>query len=142
MPDRYDLQRFVDAQAPVYERVQSELTAGRKHGHWMWFIFPQIEGLGYSNTARKYAISNIAEAQAYLQHRLLGRRLIECTELVTAVQGNSINAILGSPDDMKFRSSMTLFAHAAEDNQVFRDALEKYYGGQEDPLTVEKLSSG
>ncbi len=142
MPDRYDLQRFVDAQAPIYERVRSELRAGRKRSHWMSFIFPQIEGLGYSITARKYAISDIAEAQAYLQHPVLGPRLRECTELVTAVQGRSIDEILGSPDDMKFKSSMTLFAHATEENQVFKDALEKYYGGEEDPLTVAKLSSG
>jgi len=139
MPDPYALQRFVDAQAPIYERVQSELRAGRKRSHWMWFIFPQIEGLGYSFTARKYAISNIAEAQAYLHHPLLGPRLRECTELVTAVQGKSINEILGSPDDMKFKSSMTLFALATEDNQVFKGALEKYYGGAEDQATVEKL---
>jgi uncharacterized protein (DUF1810 family) len=142
MPDSYDLKRFIEAQAPVYERVQCELKAGRKRSHWMWFIFPQIEGLGYSNTARKYAIANIAEAQAYLQHPVLGLRLRECTETVTAVQGRSINEIFGSPDDMKFKSSMTLFAHATEENQLFKDALEKYYGGEEDSLTVEKLSSG
>lgn len=139
MTDPFDLQRFVDAQNPVYERVVSELTAGRKRSHWMWFIFPQIQGLGFSFTAQKYAISGIDEAKAYLAHPLLGPRLRQCAALVNAVQGRSIDAILGSPDDLKFRSSMTLFAHATEDNKVFSDALEKYYAGKKDPVTLEKL---
>lgn len=141
MSDPHNLNRFIDAQKSVYERVVSELKAGRKRSHWMWFVFPQIEGLGYSFTAQKYAISGIDEAQAYIAHPVLGPRLRECTALVNAVQGKSINEILGSPDDMKLRSSMTLFAHATADNKVFRDALEKYYGGEDDRLTVEKLKA-
>ncbi len=139
MTDPFNLQRFVDAQESVYEQVLSELKAGRKRSHWMWFIFPQIRGLGYSFTAQKYAISGIEEAKAYFAHPLLGPRLIECTDLVNAIQNRSINEILGSPDDLKFRSSMTLFAHATEGSKVFRDALEKYYGGKEDPVTMEML---
>ena len=137
--DPHDLQRFVDAQEPVFEQVCSELRAGRKREHWIWFIFPQIQGLGYSFTSRRFAIRSRAEAQAYLTHPILGPRLRECTRLVTAVEGRSIQEILGSPDDMKFRSSMTLFAHATTDNQVFLDALKKYFGSQFDPLTLERL---
>lgn len=140
MADPYNLQRFVDAQKSVHERVVSELKGGRKRSHWIWFIFPQIQGLGYSLASRTYAISCVEEAQAYLAHPSLGPRLRECTGLVNAVQGNSINEILGSPDDMKFSSSMTLFAHATTDNKEFRDALEKYFRGEEDRLTLEKLA--
>ena len=139
MTDRYNLQRFVDAQAPVYEQVRRELQAGTKTSHWMWFIFPQIEGLGSSPMAKKFAIASLEEAGAYLGHPVLGPRLRECSRLVTAVQARSIGQILGYPDDMKFCSSMTLFAHATADNKVFMDALEKYFGGEFDKLTLERL---
>ncbi len=137
--DRHNLQRFVDAQSPVFEEVCLELQEGRKKGHWMWFIFPQIEGLGYSPLARKFAISSRAEAEAYLNHPILGPRLRQCTRLITRVEGRSIDQILGDPDDRKFHSSMTLFANATSDDQVFRDALHKYFGGDLDRLTVERL---
>jgi uncharacterized protein (DUF1810 family) len=137
--DTYDLQRFVNAQAPVIEEVCAELRAGRKRSHWMWFVFPQIAGLGNSSMAQRYAISGRAEAAAYLQHPVLGPRLRECTRLLNEVQGRDIEDILGGIDAMKFRSSMTLFAQAADDNQVFMDALEKYYGGRLDELTLAKM---
>lgn len=133
------LDRFVDAQQPVIERVLAELRAGRKASHWMWFVFPQIQGLGHSATARRFAIQSFAEAEAYLRHPVLGPRLRECTRLVNEVEGRGIEDIFGYPDHLKFRSSMTLFAHATEDSQMFREALRKYFGGQEDPLTVERL---
>ncbi|MGA7238138.1 MAG: DUF1810 domain-containing protein [Bryobacteraceae bacterium] len=139
MQKGYDLERFVEAQAACYEQVTSELRAGRKRSHWMWFIFPQIAGLGHSEMARRYAISSLAEAVAYLEHPALGPRLRECTRLMVDVKGRSIDQILGYPDDLKFRSSMTLFARAGADEQVFREALGKYFGGEEDPLTVERL---
>jgi uncharacterized protein (DUF1810 family) len=137
--DPYDVQRFVDAQASTYERARAELLRGRKTSHWMWFIFPQIRGLGSSHTAEKYAISSIEEARAYLAHPVLGARLRECTRIVNEIDGTGLEEIFGSPDDLKFRSSMTLFAHAAPDDAVFRDALEKYCNSAEDPLTVERL---
>lgn len=137
--DPHDLQRFIDAQSPVYAQVCSELRAGRKTGHWMWFIFPQIAGLGYSALARKFAIASVDEAAAYLAHPILGPRLRECTQLVNAVEGRSIGAILGSPDDMKFRSCMTLFARAHPGEQIFEEALRKYFDGAPDQLTLERL---
>ncbi|MFZ0228156.1 MAG: DUF1810 domain-containing protein [Mycobacterium sp.] len=137
--DPFDLQRFVDAQARVYPDVLEELRAGRKRSHWIWFIFPQVDGLGSSPTAARYAISSIDEARAYLRHDVLGPRLHECTRLVNAVQGRSIGEIFGSPDDMKVRSSMTLFARATPDNEDFVELLARYYGGEEDPLTRERL---
>jgi uncharacterized protein (DUF1810 family) len=137
--DRFNLQRFVDAQERVYPTVLDELREGRKRSHWIWFIFPQIAGLGSSPTAAKYAISSLDEARAYVRHALLGARLHECAQLVNAVHGRSIGAIFGSPDDMKVRSSMTLFAHATDDNQDFVQLLERYYDGEEDPLTVARL---
>lgn len=139
MSDPFDLQRFVDAQAPVYPRVEAELRAGRKQSHWMWFIFPQIEGLGFSVMAQRYAIRSRAEAEAYLSHPVLGPRLRDCTRLVNAVSGMDIHSILGSPDDMKFKSSMTLFARAASDNADFLAALDKYYEGEFDPATIARL---
>ena len=139
MNDPYGLQRFVDAQNPVYDKVCSELRDGRKKSHWMWFIFPQIEGLGSSELARRFAISSLAEAAAYLQHPVLGPRLAECTKLVNHVEGRTIEQIFGYPDDLKFRSSMTLFAHATPDNRVFLDALQKYSKGEFDPATMERL---
>ncbi|MDZ4367719.1 MAG: DUF1810 domain-containing protein [Afipia sp.] len=139
MSDIHDLQRFVAAQAPVYPRVMTELRAGRKQSHWMWFIFPQIEGLGFSAMAQRYAIGSRAEAMAYLDHPVLGPRLRECTRLVNAVDGKDIYAILDSPDDMKFKSSMTLFARVAADNADFVAALHKYYNGEFDPATLARL---
>jgi uncharacterized protein (DUF1810 family) len=133
--DPFDLQRFIDAQNPVYEQVCAELKDGRKRSHWMWFIFPQIEGLGASFMSKKFTIASLAEAEAYLHHPVLGPRLRECTRLVTAVAGLPIEQILGYPDDVKFRSSMTLFAHATSDNQDYIDALKKYFGGEFDALT-------
>ena len=139
MDDPYNLQRFVAAQAPVFEQVCTELRAGSKQTHWMWFIFPQIAGLGRSATARRFAISSPEEAGAYLQHPLLGARLRECARLVNRIDGRSISAIFGYPDDLKFHSSMTLFARVASDNAVFEEALGKYFGGQGDPATLGKL---
>lgn len=139
MNDDFDLERFMAAQAPVYPRVVSELRAGRKQSHWMWFIFPQIEGLGHSAMAQKYAVRSRAEAVAYLEHPVLGPRLRECTRLVNTVVGKDIHAILGSPDDMKFKSSMTLFANVTPDNTDFVTALQKYYDGEFDEATIERL---
>jgi uncharacterized protein (DUF1810 family) len=133
------MKRFLDAQAPVYDQVCNELRQGRKQSHWMWFIFPQIAGLGRSETARFYAIRSLDEAVEYLQHPILGARLLECTRLVTQITGKSIHEILGSPDDMKFRSCMTLFEQAATDKQPFAEALEKYFNGERDALTLEQL---
>jgi uncharacterized protein (DUF1810 family) len=137
--DPYHLQRFVDAQASVYKQVLAELRRGQKQSHWMWFVFPQIEGLGASPMARKFAIASRAEAEAYLNHPILGPRLRECTRLVTAIPNRSIDIILGSPDDLKFRSSMTLFASVAADNKDFVDALDRFYGGDMDSATLERL---
>ena len=137
--DPFDLQRFVAAQAPVYERVQAELRNGRKHSHWMWFIFPQIAGLGHSAMAQRYAISSLAEAEAYLRHPVLGARLRECTRLVVAVDGKSAHEILGSPDDMKFHSCMTLFTRVAREEEMFNAALEKYFDGRDDALTLARI---
>jgi len=137
--DPYDLQRFVTAQARVYERVRAELREGEKQSHWMWFIFPQVAGLGSSEMARRYAISSLEEARAYLAHAVLGPRLEECTRLVNAVQGRTLEHIFHQPDSMKFRSSMTLFAQAAPDRTMFREALEKYCDGAFDPKTLQQL---
>ncbi len=139
MSDPYDLQRFVDAQNPVYDRACAELRDGRKKSHWMWFVFPQIEGLGSSPQARKFAVASLTEAAAYLEHPILGPRLTECTRLVNLVEGHAIEQIFGYPDYLKFRSSMTLFAHAASDNRVFIDALQKYFSGEFDPPTLARL---
>jgi uncharacterized protein (DUF1810 family) len=125
--DPFDLQRFVDAQNPVYEQVCAELRSGLKTGHWIWFIFPQLRGLGRSYMAVKYGISSQQEAEAYLKHPVLGPRLKECTRLVNLVEGRSIDEIFGGIDTLKFRSSMTLFASAAPDKQIFKDALDKYF---------------
>ena len=136
--DRFDLQRFLDAQDPVYETVLAELRAGRKRSHWMWFVFPQLRGLGSSPTAVHYGIDSRAEAQAYLAEPVLGGRLRECTGLVLAVDGRSAGEIFGSPDDLKLRSSMTLFARAAGDPALFQSVLDRYYDGP-DPLTLKLL---
>src|SRR4051812_11463806 len=134
-----NLQRFVDAQAHVYPAVVEELRAGRKRGHWMWFVFPQIRGLGSSSMAEAYAIDSRDEARAYAGHPILGRRLRECTQLVLDATGRTITEIFGSPDDLKFRSSMTLFATSAADPAVFQAALVMYYAGAGDPVTLEML---
>jgi uncharacterized protein (DUF1810 family) len=139
--DPYNLDRFVNAQNPVYDQVCSELRNGRKTSHWMWFIFPQIRGLGSSEVSIKYSISSLEEARAYLAHAILGPRLRECTRLVNRIESLSAEDIFGSTDAMKFRSSITLFANATADNQVFMDALQKYFGGKFDPLTMERLKS-
>lgn len=140
MTDPFDLNRFVQAQNPVFGAVQAELSRGRKQTHWMWFVFPQVAGLGFSAMSQRYAIGSRAEAEAYLAHPVLGPRLIECTRLVLAVDGRTINAILGAPDDSKFRSSMTLFG-AVSDEAVFDDALAKYFAGERDGATLEILAS-
>ncbi|MBY0297014.1 MAG: DUF1810 domain-containing protein [Methylobacterium sp.] len=139
MDDPYDLARFVAAQEGTYERALGELTAGHKQSHWMWFIFPQIAGLGFSAMAQRYAIGGLPEARAYLNHPVLGERLKACTAAVNALSGRTARAVFGTPDDMKFRSSMTLFAHADPAEPAFRAALETYFGGQEDPRTREAL---
>src|SRR5579863_10309707 len=139
LSDPFNLQRFVNAQNPVYEGVCVELRGGRKEGHWIWFIFPQMRGLGSSAMANAFGIASRTEAEAYLKHAVLGPRLRECTRLVNLVEGRSIERIFGYPDDLKFRSSMTLFVSVAADKQVFEDALRKYFGGEMDPLTLEKL---
>ena len=140
MSDPHNLQRFIDAQGPVYAQVCSELRSGRKRSHWMWFVFPQIQGLGNSPTARFYAIVSRAEAEAYARHPVLGPRLAECTQLVLDVAGRSAHEIFGSPDDLKFRSCMTLFADAAPDTALFRTALQKYFNGEPDRRTIEVLA--
>lgn len=137
--DAFDLERFVAAQAPVYARVLDELHQGRKQSHWMWFVFPQLAGLGSSPMAQRYAITSAAEASAYLLHPVLGPRLRECTRLVNAIEGRDIHAIFGSSDDMKFRSSMTLFSAATTDNAEFLTALDKYFGGARDTATLARL---
>ncbi|HUI80747.1 MAG TPA: DUF1810 domain-containing protein [Bryobacteraceae bacterium] len=139
MHDPYHLQRFLDAQDTVVDQVRSELRLGRKSGHWMWFIFPQIRGLGHSHLANLYAITSREEAAAYLEHPILGPRLRECTQLVNQVEGRSIEQIFGYPDYLKFRSSMTLFAHAGAENDVFTHAIGKYFAGEYDRLTIERL---
>jgi uncharacterized protein (DUF1810 family) len=139
MHDPFDLQRFVDAQADVYEDVHDELHAGRKTSHWMWFVFPQLRGLGHSPMAQHYGIASLDEARAYLAHPVLGERLRECTRLVLGVDGRNARAIFGSPDDFKFRSCMTLFGFAAPDEDVFAQALDRHFGGEPDPRTLELL---
>ena len=142
--DHYNLQRFLDAQASVYGQVCEELRAGRKQSHWIWFIFPQMRGLGRSELADYYGISSRQEAEAYLGHPVLGARLRECTRLVNEVEGRTMDQIFGYPDNLKFRSSMTLFAAAASENQIlvdplFNDALQKYFAGKADPATLALL---
>ncbi len=138
MKEQSAFQRFVDAQNPIYAQVCAELRAGKKRSHWMWFIFPQIQGLGYSAMAQRYAIASIAEAKGYLAHPLLGARLRECTALVNRVEGKSIEDVFGYPDDLKFHSSMTLFAEVDEPGSVFGQALEKYFAGERDAATLER----
>jgi uncharacterized protein (DUF1810 family) len=137
--DPFHLERFVEAQSGVYEQACDELGEGRKRTHWMWFIFPQIRGLGSSPMANYYGITSLREAEAYLSHRTLGPRLRNCTRLVLDVQGRSVEEIFGYPDDLKFRSCMTLFWRATTDNQVFDEALQKYFAGVPDQATLDRL---
>ncbi|AXC14473.1 NTP pyrophosphohydrolase [Acidisarcina polymorpha] len=142
--DTFNLQRFIDAQQSTYEQARSELKAGQKRSHWMWYIFPQIAGLGFSSTAARYAISGLQEAAAYLAHPVLGPRLRECTAIVNGIQNRSIEDIFGYPDHLKFRSSVTLFQQAQTQRReaqqdVFSDALAKYFQGQPDRATLELL---
>jgi uncharacterized protein (DUF1810 family) len=137
--DPYHLQRFIDAQNPVYEQACTELRSGRKESHWMWFIFPQLRGLGSSPTATTFGISSREEAEAYLAHPVLGSRLRDCAILVNEVEGRSAEQIFGYPDVLKFRSSMTLFASITPDNQLFTRALQKYFDGEPDRRTLEQL---
>jgi len=136
MKDAFDLQRFLEAQAGVYVYACAELRAGRKKSHWMWFVFPQIRGLGSSPMAMRYAISGMEEARAYLGHVVLGPRLRECAGIVVGAQGRTVEEIFGYPDDLKFHSCMTLFARAEEGGGVFREAIERYFGGEMDRGTV------
>ena len=140
-PDRdpYNLERFASAQQAIYPQVVSELRAGYKTSHWMWFVFPQIRGLGRSPISLEYAISSRQEAAAYLQHPILGPRLKECTRLILALEGQSAEDIFGSPDDMKFRSSMTLFAQVSPDDDIFARALQQYFHGVPDQLTLDRV---
>ena len=140
--DPYDLGRFVAAQEPVYDNVVEELRRGHKTSHWIWFIFPQIAGLGHSWMAERYAITSLAEARAYLAHPILGDRLRECAGLVLAIGGNTAEEILGPIDAMKLRSSMTLFHRAAPDDPVFAQVLDRFFAGVLDELTDERLSRG
>lgn len=137
--DPYNLQRFVQAQNSVFDQVLRELRSGVKTGHWMWFIFPQIKGLGHSPVSMEFAISSRDEARAYLQHPVLGPRLKECTRLVLVVEGRAVDDIFGSSDDLKFRSSMTLFAQVSPEDDIFVRALEKYFAGVPDRLTLNRL---
>lgn len=135
----YDLDRFVKAQDPVIATVLRELRDGRKETHWMWFVFPQLRGLGRSPMAQRYGIDSLEEARAYLGHAVLGPRLLECVEAVLGVTGRTLHEIFGSPDDVKFRSSMTLFALASGSNKPFREALVRYCDGQQDAATLDLL---
>jgi len=137
--DPHGLQRFVDAQAQTYEQALAELRGGHKRTHWMWFVFPQVAGLGRSGMAQRFAISGLAEARAYLSHPLLGRRLVECARALTALDTDDADAVFGSVDAMKLRSSMTLFAAAAPDEPVFREVLDHYFGGELDEATTNLL---
>lgn len=139
MSDPYDLNRFVEAQEGTYQHVLRELEGGRKRSHWMWYIFPQIAGLGFSAMAQRYAIGSLDEARAYLRHPDLRPRLRRCTDAVNDITGRSAYEIFGSPDDTKFRSSMTLFARADLNAAEFKAALAAYFGGAEDPRTLAEL---
>jgi uncharacterized protein (DUF1810 family) len=139
MSDPHHLQRFFDAQAPVFESVRAELRRGRKVSHWMWFIFPQIEGLGHSTMAQRYAITGIEEAAAFLSHSLLGPRLLECCRILHELHGRSAHGIFGSPDDWKLRSSLTLFSAVPDTDPIFDELLQQYFDGQRDPATLARL---
>jgi uncharacterized protein (DUF1810 family) len=140
--DPFDLNRFVQAQAPSYTTALTELSAGSKRSHWMWFVFPQIDGLGFSATTKLYSIKSLAEARAYLTHPVLGARLVECTRTVLSLKGRTALDIFGKPDDMKLQSSMTLFAAISTAESEFAAMLDKYYSGKRDPRTVELIKAG
>jgi uncharacterized protein (DUF1810 family) len=137
--DSFDLNRFITAQESIYDIALAELRSGRKRSHWMWYIFPQIDGLGQSSTTKHYSIKSLEEARQYLQHPVLGTRLIECAKAVLAVEGRSISEIFGYPDDMKLKSSMTLFAYVADPPSVFSQILDKYFHGERDAKTLQIL---
>ena len=137
--DLYDLHRFVQAQANAYERALSEVRQGRKRSHWMWYIFPQCDGLGFSQTSKRYAIKSVAEAQAYLSHPVLGPRLLECVEAALSVEGRSAYEIFGTPDDMKLQSCATLFAYVSPGGSVFDRLLDKFFQGEHDQKTLRLL---
>jgi uncharacterized protein (DUF1810 family) len=139
MAGSFNLQRFVDAQAPIYDQVRRELMVGRKQSHWMWFIFPQIAGLGQSPMSIRFAIASLDEAKAYLAHPVLGARIRECAQLSLYVEGKTAREIFGLIDEMKFRSSMILFARAASDEEIFHRCIDKYFAGAPDPATSAKL---
>ncbi len=138
--DEFQLERFVEAQDGIYSTVLSELRAGKKRSHWMWFVFPQFAGLGFSSTAAYYAIKSVAEARAYLSHPVLGPRLQECVEALLELDGLTVSVIFGYPDDLKFCSSMTLFDFVAPDNTLFKEAIDKYCGGRRDDKTLTLLA--
>ena len=137
--DPFELSRFLNAQKGVYERALAELKEGQKRTHWIWYIFPQIDGLGYSPTARRYSIKSLEEARQYLNHPVLGKRLLECTEAVVALGGGLVSEIFGYPDDMKFKSSMTLFEKIAGPGSLFSSALDRYCNGERDAATLRLL---
>ena len=137
--DPFDLKRFTSAQKSVYDSVLAELKSGRKRTHWMWYVFPQMDGLGYSSTTRYYALKSMEETRQYLNHPVLGKRLLECAEAVLAIEGKSISQIFGYPDDLKLKSSMTLFACAANPPSVFDRILDKYFHGERDVGTLQLL---
>ena len=139
--DPYDLKRFLLAQEGDYDRALSEIRSGRKRSHWMWYIFPQIDGLGFSSTAKHYAIRSQAEAKAYIEHPVLGPRIVECTEAVVSLEGRSATEIFGSPDDLKLRSCATLFASVSPPGSVFDRLLGKYYQGRRDAKTLQLLGT-
>ena len=137
--DPYDLSRFVRAQEVGYEQIVAEIRSGRKRSHWMWYVFPQIDGLGFSSLSKRYSIKSLGEARAYLAHPVLGPRLLECAEAVVSLEGRSATEIFGSPDDMKLRSCATLFACVSPSGSVFARLLGKYYRGRRDGKTVQLL---
>ncbi len=139
--DSFALSRFISAQERVYDRVLTELRSGQKRSHWMWFIFPQIDGLGHSPTTKLYSIKSMEEAQQYLNHSILGTRLLECTEAVLATEGRSVSEIFGYPDDLKLKSCMTLFAAVADPGSVFDRVLDKYFHGQRDDRTLQLIEN-
>ena len=139
MTQDFDLERFVTAQEPVYAQALAEIRSGRKRSHWMWFIFPQVQGLGWSSMSQRFAISGLDEARAYLQHPVLGPRLVECMQAVLQITGKSAEDILGSPDDMKLRSCATLYAAVSPPESVFQQVLDRYFDGQRDEQTLSRL---
>jgi len=140
--DPHNLQRFVDAQEHYYEQAMAEICAGKKRSHWMWFVFPQIDGLGRSPTSRQFAIKNRSEAECYLAHPVLGPRLIECCEALLAQPNDSAHDVFEYPDDLKLRSSMTLFARTSPSNPIFQKVLDRFFGGSQDERTIQLLATG